>query len=67
MSTEDRYRVVGNQHGHISIWPAARPNALGWVDAGFDGTRQDCLAHIDDNVDELVARVATTFDRAASV
>ncbi|MEV5716981.1 MbtH family NRPS accessory protein [Amycolatopsis mediterranei] len=61
MATEVRYRVVGNQYGHISIWPVSRADVLGWVDAGFAGTKQECLDHIDQHVGELVARVATMF------
>jgi MbtH protein len=62
MTAEVRYRVVGNECGHISIWPVSRADVAGWVDAGFTGTRQECLDHIDAHVDELVATVATTFE-----
>lgn len=45
---EDRtiYKVVMNHEEQYSIWPADRENALGWNDAGFAGTKQECLAHI---------------------
>jgi MbtH protein len=42
------YRVVVNHEEQFSIWPAGRENALGWKDAGFEGTRAECLAHIQD-------------------
>ena len=40
------YKVVVNHEEQYSIWPAQRPNALGWRDAGKEGTRAECLAHI---------------------
>ncbi|HYC89154.1 MAG TPA: MbtH family NRPS accessory protein [Thermoanaerobaculia bacterium] len=51
MSDEGRddrtvYKVVVNDEEQYSIWPADRENALGWRDAGFQGLKQDCLAHI---------------------
>jgi MbtH protein len=41
------YKVVINGEEQFSIWRADRPNALGWRDAGFVGTREECLAHIE--------------------
>jgi uncharacterized protein YbdZ (MbtH family) len=61
MSQQEQFKVVGNQHGHISLWPRSRVNALGWVDAGFEGSRQDCLDHIDASLPELTGRVAAAF------
>ena len=29
-----------------SIWPTDRENALGWIDAGKTGPKQECLDHI---------------------
>ena len=40
------YRVVRNHEEQYSIWPADRENALGWMDAGFTGTKEECLAYI---------------------
>jgi MbtH protein len=45
---ETLYKVVVNHEDQYSIWPAHRPNALGWSDEGKSGTRQECLAHIKD-------------------
>ena len=42
------YKVVVNEAGLYSIWPADRENALGWNDAGKMGTPQECTAHIGD-------------------
>ncbi|WP_327085642.1 MbtH family NRPS accessory protein [Nonomuraea sp. NBC_01738] len=40
-------KVVLNDEEQYSIWPAARENPSGWRDAGFTGTKEACLAHID--------------------
>ncbi|MCP2257817.1 MbtH protein [Streptoalloteichus tenebrarius] len=45
--TTVRCRVVVNDEEQYSIWPADRENPPGWRDAGFAGTRQECLAHIE--------------------
>lgn len=51
MTTQDQetqiYNVVVNAEDQYSIWPAHRENALGWRDAGFSGTREDCLRWIE--------------------
>jgi MbtH protein len=41
------YRVVVNHEEQYSIWPAERDAPPGWSDAGFRGTRDECLAHVD--------------------
>jgi MbtH protein len=40
------YKVVKNDEEQFSIWPQDRENAPGWVDAGMEGSKEDCLAHI---------------------
>jgi len=40
------YKVVLNHEEQYSIWPAQKDNALGWKDAGFSGTKEQCLAYI---------------------
>ena len=40
------YKVVVNHEEQYSIWPLERENALGWRDAGFTGSKTECLAHI---------------------
>jgi MbtH protein len=46
--TEDtqKYKVVVNHEEQYSIWPADRENALGWKDAGKEGTKTECLDYI---------------------
>jgi MbtH protein len=41
-----RFKVVLNHEEQYSIWPEDRANAPGWRDAGFAGSKEDCLAHI---------------------
>jgi MbtH protein len=40
------YKVVVNHEEQYSIYPAERPNPLGWKDAGPTGSKADCLAYI---------------------
>ena len=42
------YKVVVNDEEQYSIWPADRENPLGWRDAGKSGSKQDCLAYIEE-------------------
>ena len=42
------YKVVLNHEEQYSIWPAQRDNALGWKDAGKTGTKEECLAYIEE-------------------
>jgi MbtH protein len=47
MTQEPRYRVVVNHEEQYSIWPEHKENAPGWADAGFRGTKTECLAHVE--------------------
>jgi MbtH protein len=42
-----RFKVVFNEEEQYSVWWADRANPPGWEDEGTDGTRQECLDHID--------------------
>jgi MbtH protein len=46
MDDERIYKVVVNHEEQYSIWPAERANPLGWTDAGKQGKKAECLAHI---------------------
>jgi MbtH protein len=41
-----RFTVVVNIEEQYSIWPADRALPAGWREAGFAGSRADCLAHV---------------------
>ena len=47
-TSEVLYRVVINQEGQYSIWPAGRDLPPGWTAAGEPDTRANCLARIED-------------------
>lgn len=40
------FKVVVSDDRLYSIWPAHKQNALGWNEAGKQGTRVECLAFI---------------------
>ena len=42
------YKVVINHEEQYSIWPAYRANPLGWNDVGKEGTKDECLEHINE-------------------
>jgi MbtH protein len=44
----DTFTVVVNDEEQYSVWPADRSLPAGWRDAGKTGSKQDCLAHIDE-------------------
>ena len=43
-----QFTVVVNHEEQYSVWPVDRPVPAGWREAGFTGTRDECLAHIDE-------------------
>jgi MbtH protein len=46
--TDERtYYVVLNDEEQYSIWLAEREIPLGWTREGTEGTKQECLDHID--------------------
>lgn len=47
MADDITYTVVVNDEDQYSIWEAGRPIPAGWTEAGFSGTKQDCLAHVE--------------------
>lgn len=42
------HAVVMNHEEQYSIWPADRDLPLGWRNTGKTGTKEECLAHIDE-------------------
>ncbi|ACZ89547.1 MbtH family protein [Streptosporangium roseum] len=41
------FLVVLNDEEQYSVWPGGRELPAGWRAEGFQGPREDCLAHID--------------------
>ncbi|WP_165227156.1 MbtH family protein [Aquisphaera insulae] len=52
MPLEDReemtYRVVSNHEEQYSIWFVDRELPPGWKEVGKSGTKDECLAHIEE-------------------
>ncbi|MER6723215.1 MbtH family protein [Streptomyces halstedii] len=46
-SDDTTYRVVLNDEEQYSIWWADRKLPAGWHEEGTRGTREQCLAHIE--------------------
>jgi MbtH protein len=42
------YAVVVNDEEQYSIWPQDREPPAGWRREGVSGSKQECLAHIDE-------------------
>ena len=47
MDEDTRYEVVVNDEEQYSIWPHGREIPAGWRATGVSGTKQECLAHIE--------------------
>lgn len=47
-SDNEQYHVVVNHEEQYSIWPAGRELPLGWSNAGFTGSKPQCLDYIQD-------------------
>lgn len=44
----DRYTVVVNDEEQYSIWPARKQAPAGWRAAGKEGTKEECLAWVEE-------------------
>jgi MbtH protein len=52
------YAVVVNDEEQYSVWPAERDLPAGWREAGRRGSREECLAHVDEVWTDLRPRSA---------
>jgi MbtH protein len=65
--SEQTYKVVVNDEEQYSIWPEGRENALGWNDVGTSGTKEECLAWIEENwTDMRPASLRRTMEQATA-
>lgn len=46
--SEITYAVVVNGEEQYSIWPTGREIPDGWREVGVTGTKQECLAHVEE-------------------
>ena len=42
------FKVVVNHEQQYSLWFTDRENPPGWTDAGKDGTKEECLAFVEE-------------------
>ncbi|MBQ0988748.1 MbtH family NRPS accessory protein [Micromonospora sp. PSH03] len=45
--SEPTHQVVRNDEGQYSVWPTEHEPPRGWRVEGFSGSRDDCLAHVE--------------------
>ena len=45
----DLHKVLVNEEGQYSIWPAGQQAPDGWKEAGQTGTKAECSAYVDAN------------------
>ncbi len=43
----ESFRVVVNEEEQYSLWPAERELPAGWRDTGKQGSRDECVAYIE--------------------
>ena len=43
-----QYKVVINHEEQYSIWPLERENPPGWKSVGKEGSKKECLDHIEE-------------------
>ncbi|MEU2957391.1 MbtH family NRPS accessory protein [Streptomyces albidoflavus] len=44
----EKFRVVVNHEEQYSVWPLDREIPAGWRDAGMQGDKEACLAHVEE-------------------
>jgi MbtH protein len=47
MSEEKMFQVVLNDEEQYSIWPMGKAIPRGWRTEGLQGSKEECVAHID--------------------
>lgn len=50
------YKVVVNEEEQYALWPFAMMNPVGWSDAGKNGTKEDCMAYVNEVWSDLTPR-----------
>jgi MbtH protein len=46
--SEQQFKVLINNEEQYSLWPARKKVPMGWQEAGFAGSREACMAYVDD-------------------
>ncbi|MFI8291548.1 MbtH family protein [Streptomyces sp. ms191] len=63
-----RYAVVINDEEQYSVWPESREVPAGWQPTGFTGSKEECVAHVDEvwtDMRPLSLRQAMAADAAS--
>ena len=47
--TQKQFKVLVNDEGQHSLFPAHKDSPAGWNDTLFRGTREQCLAYVEAN------------------
>ncbi len=47
MDDDIRYQVLVNDEEQYSLWPADHEVPAGWRATGTEGTKQECMDHVD--------------------
>lgn len=42
------YKVLINHEDQYSLWPIGTPNPPGWREAEKEGTKEECLAYVEE-------------------
>lgn len=45
----DLFKVLFNDEGQHSLWPAAQAAPTGWAESGCVGNKSECLEYVDKN------------------
>lgn len=43
----DLFKVIKNEEGQYSIWPAKKQTPAGWNETGFTGSKSESTAYVD--------------------
>lgn len=43
----DLFKVIKNEEGQYSIWPAKKQTPAGWSETGFTGSKSESSAYVD--------------------
>ena len=59
------FAVVINHEEQYSVWPQDKELPLGWKAEGFVGSREDCLAHIEEVWTDMRPLSVRSFETTA--
>lgn len=43
------YKVLINHEDQYSLWPVGTPNPSGWREAEKEGTKEECMAYVEEH------------------